>query len=152
MQIPEELSYSPDHEWVRVEGDTATIGITDFAQDALGDVVYVSPPEAGTTMAAGDTVAEIESTKSVSEIYAPVAGTIEERNERLDGEPELVNRDPYGDGWIFRIARRRCGGGTRGAARRGGVPGADGGRVTGGRRHAARPTEPAASCRYSLAP
>src|SRR3954470_21004393 len=103
MLIPEDLSYSSDHEWVRVEGATATIGITDFAQDALGDVVYVSPAEVGDTVASGDTVGEIESTKSVSEIYAPVAGTISERNEGLDAEPELVNRDPYGDGWILRI-------------------------------------------------
>ena len=103
MQIPEELSYSPDHEWVRIDGDTATIGITDFAQDALGDVVYVSAPEVGASVAAGDTVAEIESTKSVSEIYAPVGGTVTARNERLDGEPELVNREPYGDGWIFQL-------------------------------------------------
>ncbi|HEY1739793.1 MAG TPA: glycine cleavage system protein GcvH [Acidimicrobiia bacterium] len=103
MQIPEELSYSSDHEWVRVEGGTATIGITDFAQDALGDVVYVSPPEIGTTIAVGDTVSEIESTKSVSEIYTPLAGEITARNERLDGEPELVNSDPYGDGWILQV-------------------------------------------------
>jgi glycine cleavage system H protein len=103
MQIPEELSYSSDHEWVRVEGGTATIGITDFAQDALGDVVYVSPPEVGTTIAVGATVSEIESTKSVSEIYAPVAGDIAARNERLDAEPELVNSDPYGDGWILQV-------------------------------------------------
>lgn len=95
--------YSSDHEWVRIDGDTATIGITDFAQDALGDVVYVSPPEIGAAIAPGDTVSEIESTKSVSEIYAPVPGTVTARNERLDDEPELVNRDPYGDGWIFQV-------------------------------------------------
>src|SRR4051812_30450339 len=106
MHFPEELAYSSDHEWVRVDGTTATVGITDFAQDSLGDVVYVgfdTAPEVGTAVAAGDTVAEIESTKSVSEIYAPVAGTIAARNERLDGEPELVNGDPYGEGWIVRL-------------------------------------------------
>src|SRR4051794_8862398 len=103
MLIPDDLSYSPDHEWVRIDGSVAIVGITDFAQDALGDVVYVSPPEVGGTVAPGDTVAEIESTKSVSEIYAPLAGTIAARNERLDDTPELVNSDPYGDGWILRI-------------------------------------------------
>src|SRR5438045_2809379 len=103
MVIPEDLSYSSDHEWVRVDGTIATIGITDFAQDALGDVVYVEPPDVGSTVAPGDKVAEIESTKSVSEIYTLVGGTIEARNEGLDATPELVNSDLYGDGWILRV-------------------------------------------------
>ncbi len=103
MEIPDDLSYSADHEWVRVDATTATIGITDFAQDALGDVVYVSPAAVGDNVVRGDSVAEIESTKSVSEIYAPVTGTTVARNEQLDAQPELVNQDPYGDGWILRI-------------------------------------------------
>jgi glycine cleavage system H protein len=103
MQIPDELMYSSDHEWVRIEGNVVTVGITDFAQDALGDVVYVEPPEVGSAVTAGDSVAEVESTKSVSEIYVPVSGTVTERNERLDEQPELLNQDPYGEGWILRI-------------------------------------------------
>ena len=105
MNIPDDLRYSPDHEWVRRDDDgmVITIGITDFAQDALGDVVFVDAPEVGLLVAASDTFAEVESTKSVSDIYAPVSGTIIEVNDRLGDEPELLNSDPYGDGWICRI-------------------------------------------------
>lgn len=100
MNVPDELRYSSDHEWVRVEGDTIRIGITDYAQDALGDVVFVQTPEAGANVAAGDSFGEVESTKSVSEIYAPVAGDVVEINADLEASPELVNSDPYGAGWI----------------------------------------------------
>jgi glycine cleavage system H protein len=103
MNIPPDLRYSSDHEWVRVDGDVVTIGITEFAQDALGDVVFVEMPEQGTTVAAGDSFSEVESTKSVSDIYAPVSGSIVEVNEALESAPELLNSDPYGDGWICRI-------------------------------------------------
>ena len=103
MDFPGDLRYSTDHEWVRVEGDTATIGITDFAQDALGDVVYVAPADEGATVVVGGSVAEVESTKSVSEIYSPLSGLIAQRNEMLDEQPELINQQPYGDGWIFRV-------------------------------------------------
>lgn len=100
MNVPEDLRYSSDHEWVKAEGDLVRIGITDYAQDALGDVVYVQLPEAGAVVAAGDAFGEVESTKSVSEIYAPVAGTVVEVNNALDDAPETVNSAPYGDGWI----------------------------------------------------
>jgi glycine cleavage system H protein len=100
MQIPEDLRYSTDHEWVRVEGGKARIGITDYAQDALGDVVFVDLPEVGTTAAAGASISEVESTKSVSDIYAPVSGTISDVNAELADAPERLNEDPYGEGWI----------------------------------------------------
>lgn len=100
MNVPEDLRYSSDHEWVRAEGDLVRIGITDYAQDALGDVVYVQLPEVGAVVAAGDSFGEVESTKSVSEIYAPVAGTVVEVNHVLDDAPETVNSAPYADGWI----------------------------------------------------
>lgn len=100
---PEDLRYTPEHEWVRVEGSLARVGITDFAQDALGDVVYVDLPEVGADVAAGATCAEVESTKSVSEIYAPVSGRIVEVNEALAGAPETVNSGPYADGWLFAV-------------------------------------------------
>jgi len=103
MQIPEDLRYSKDHEWVRLEGDQARVGITDYAQDALGDVVFVDLPEVGAAVAAGDSIAEVESTKSVSEIYAPVAGTVAEVNVDLADSPERLNEDPYGEGWIFQL-------------------------------------------------
>jgi glycine cleavage system H protein len=103
MNIPSDLRYSTDHEWVRADGDTVTIGITDYAQDALGDVVFVELPEAGATVAAGTTFSEVESTKSVSDIYAPVTGAITAVNDTLESAPELLNSDPYGDGWICRI-------------------------------------------------
>jgi len=101
MEFPEGLRYSKEHEWVRVDGGRATVGITDYAQDALGDVVYVDLPEVGATVAANDSCAEVESTKSVSEIYAPVSGTILEVNEALRERPELINQEPFGGGWLF---------------------------------------------------
>jgi glycine cleavage system H protein len=100
MQIPEDLRYSSDHEWVNVEDGRARIGITDYAQDALGDVVFVDLPEVGATAAAGASISEVESTKSVSDIYAPVSGTIAEVNAELADAPERLNEDPYGEGWI----------------------------------------------------
>ncbi|MBV1894190.1 MAG: glycine cleavage system protein GcvH [Ilumatobacteraceae bacterium] len=103
MNIPPDLSYSADHEWVRRDGNTVTIGITDYAQDALGDVVFVETPEQGSTVTVGDSFTEVESTKSVSDINAPVAGTIGEANDALDDHPELLNSDPYGEGWICQI-------------------------------------------------
>lgn len=104
---PEDLKYSSEHEWVRDPGESegaVRVGISHFAQDALGDIVYVSLPEVGTEVTAGETVGELESTKSVSDIYAPVGGKIVARNESLDGTPELVNSDPYGHGWLFEVA------------------------------------------------
>ncbi|KQY64286.1 MULTISPECIES: glycine cleavage system protein GcvH [unclassified Nocardioides] len=104
---PEDLKYSSEHEWVRQPGETegsVRIGITHFAQDALGDIVYASLPELGETIAAGTTVGELESTKSVSDVYSPVTGEVVARNEALDATPELVNSDPYGDGWLFEVA------------------------------------------------
>ena len=103
MNIPDDLRYSSDHEWVRTEGTTVRIGITDYAQDALGDVVYVQVPEVGAVVAAGQGISEVESTKSVSDIYAPVAGTIVEVNTDLEAGPERINADPYGEGWICSI-------------------------------------------------
>lgn len=103
MRIPDELRYSKDHEWVRLDGDVARIGITDFAQDALGDVVFVSLPEQGASLGEGDVIGEVESTKSVSEVYAPVAGTVRAVNGSLRDAPEALNADPYGDGWICEL-------------------------------------------------
>ena len=103
MNIPDDLRYSSDHEWIRRDGDVITIGITDYAQDSLGDVVFVEQPEVGQTVAGSDTFTEVESTKSVSDIYAPVSGTITEVNAALEDQPELLNSDPYGEGWICRI-------------------------------------------------
>ena len=103
MNTPDDLRYSSDHEWIRRDGDVITIGITDYAQDSLGDVVFVEQPEVGQTVAASDTFTEVESTKSVSDIYAPVSGTIIETNAALEEHPELLNSDPYGEGWICRI-------------------------------------------------
>jgi glycine cleavage system H protein len=103
---PEELKYTAEHEWVRVPGESqgsVRIGITDFAQDALGDIVYVSLPEVGDNIEAGSTVGELESTKSVSDIYAPVSGEVVARNDALDATPEMVNSDPYGGGWLFEV-------------------------------------------------
>jgi len=111
MDVPADLQYSTDHEWVRTEGDLVRVGITDYAQDALGDVVFVQLPETGTEVAASDTIGEVESTKSVSEIYAPLAGTVEEVNGALADTPELLNSDPYGEGWIVVV---RPSGGTDG--------------------------------------
>ncbi|MFM7059969.1 MAG: glycine cleavage system protein GcvH [Actinomycetes bacterium] len=101
MEYPQDLQYSEEHEWVRVDGARATIGITDFAQDALGDVVFVQLPDAGLAVIRSAGCAEVESTKSVSEIYAPLSGTVVEVNAALEDAPELVNADPYGQGWIF---------------------------------------------------
>ena len=101
MEHPEGLRYSAEHEWVAVDGDRARIGITDFAQDALGDVVYVQLPEIGAVVAANASCAEVESTKSVSDIYSPVSGTVVEVNAALADAPEQLNQDPYGAGWIF---------------------------------------------------
>jgi glycine cleavage system H protein len=100
MQIPDDLRYSTDHEWIRVEDGKVTIGITDYAQDALGDVVFVDLPEVGATVEAAASISEVESTKSVSDIYAPVSGTIAEVNADLGDAPERLNEDPYGEGWI----------------------------------------------------
>lgn len=104
-EVPDDLRYTAEHEWVRVTdgSNTVRIGITDYAQEALGDVVYISLPEVGASVAAGAAVGEVESTKSVSDLYAPVAGTVVARNDALDGTPELVNSDPYGEGWIVEI-------------------------------------------------
>ena len=103
MKTPEELRYSRDHEWAQVVGDTVRVGITDFAQDALGDVVFVDLPKVGAAVSAGDVIGEVESTKSVSEIYAPVSGTVTTVNEALRGAPETLNSDPYGAGWLCEI-------------------------------------------------
>ena len=103
---PEDLKYTVEHEWVRVPGEhegSVRIGITDFAQDALGDIVYVQLPELGDTVTAGEGCGELESTKSVSDIYAPVTGTVVARNEALDAAPELVNNDPYVGGWLIEV-------------------------------------------------
>lgn len=100
---PKELKYDREHEWVRVEGGVATIGISDFAQDQLGEVVYIDLPSSGDSVAAGDTFGEIESVKSVSELFSPVTGTIVEVNDALKDAPEVVNEDPYGDGWMIKV-------------------------------------------------
>jgi glycine cleavage system H protein len=103
MTSPADLKYSPEHEWVRVEGNEGVVGITDYAQDALGDVVYVDLPKVGSAVAANASISEIESTKSVSEVYCPVSGTVVAVNDDLEATPEALNTDPYGAGWIFRI-------------------------------------------------
>jgi len=102
-QLPEELKYLSTHEWVRVEGDVATVGITDHAQNAMGDLVYVEVPEVGQQLNAGDEAGVVESVKAASDIYAPVSGEVVAVNEGLEDEPELVNTNPYGDGWMFQI-------------------------------------------------
>jgi len=104
--IPEDLRYTAEHEWLRSPGEhegAVRVGITDFAQDALGDIVYVSLPELGQQVSAGDTCGELESTKSVSDVYAPLSGEVVARNEALDATPELVNTDPYAAGWLFEV-------------------------------------------------
>ena len=103
MEFPEELRYTEQHEWARQEGKLIRVGITDFAQDALGDVVYVDIPEVGAEVKSGEPFGEVESTKSVSDIYAPVSGSVVERNAALVETPETVNEDPYGDGWMILI-------------------------------------------------
>lgn len=102
--IPEDLRYTAEHEWVAVgSGGPLRVGITHFAQDALGDIVYVQLPDPGTAVTAGEALGEVESTKSVSEIYAPVSGTVVARNDKLAEEPEVINSDPYGEGWLVEI-------------------------------------------------
>jgi glycine cleavage system H protein len=104
--FPEDLKYTSEHEWVRTPGradSSVRVGITDYAQDALGDIVYVSLPEVGADIEAGSTIGELESTKSVSDVYAPVSGRVAAVNEALDSTPELVNSDPYGEGWLFEL-------------------------------------------------
>ena len=103
MEFPEELKYTAEHEWVLVEGDLAMIGITDFAQDALGDVVFVELPAVGTEVTTGKAFGVVESVKAVSDVYAPVSGTVEEINEELPDAPEIINTSPYGDGWMIKI-------------------------------------------------
>ena len=101
--IPEDLHYTSDHEWVATGSPALKVGITDFAQDSLGDIVYVQLPEPGASVQAGQAFGEVESTKSVSDVFAPVAGTVLARNDALEGQPELLNSDPYGEGWIVEI-------------------------------------------------
>jgi glycine cleavage system H protein len=103
MEFPQDLRYTREHEWVRVEDGRARVGISDYAQDALGDVVYVELPDVGLNVLASASCCEVESTKSVSEVYAPVSGTIVEVNEGLADSPEQINQEPYGDGWLFVI-------------------------------------------------
>ncbi len=100
MNVPDDLRYTSDHEWVRLEDGRVRIGITDYAQDALGDVVFVQLPEPGSTVVYGDSFSEVESTKSVSDVYAPLAGRVVEINSELADAPERLNEDPYGEGWI----------------------------------------------------
>jgi glycine cleavage system H protein len=103
LSVPEELQYTRTHEWVRREGDIATIGITEHAQDELGDVVFVELPEVGSGLGAGDSFGVVESVKAVSDLYTPVGGEVTEVNEALNDGPELINSDPYGEGWIVRL-------------------------------------------------
>ncbi|MFL5810592.1 MAG: glycine cleavage system protein GcvH [Flavisolibacter sp.] len=103
MNFPENLRYTKDHEWIRVEGDSATIGITDFAQHELGDIVYVEIETVGQPLNAGDIFGTVEAVKTVSDLYMPVNGTITEVNSKLNANPELVNTDPYGDGWMVKM-------------------------------------------------
>lgn len=101
--IPEDLHYSEEHEWVRIDGDVAIVGITDFAQDQLGDIVYVQLPDVGESVSAGTVVGELESTKSVSDVFSPVDGEVVARNDALDSSPEVINGDPYGEGWLMKV-------------------------------------------------
>ena len=103
MNFPDDLRYTQEHEWVRVDGTIARVGITDYAQDALGDVVYVDLPQVGAAVAAMVSCCEVESTKSVSEIFSPVSGTVAEANTDLNESPQMINEDPYGKGWIFAV-------------------------------------------------
>jgi len=103
MSVPAELRYTKDHEWVRVEGDVAVVGITEHAQDQLGDVVFVELPDVGTSMETGDTFGTVESVKAVSDLYAPLAGEVTEVNESLEDAPETVNSDPYAGGWMIKL-------------------------------------------------
>jgi glycine cleavage system H protein len=101
--IPADLQYTAEHEWVRLDGDVATVGITQYAADALGDVVYVDLPKVGAALAAGSIVGEVESTKSVGELYAPLDGEVVEANQAVVDAPETINSDPYGDGWLVKV-------------------------------------------------
>ena len=103
MNVPSELKYTKEHEWIRVEGEEAFVGITDYAQSQVGDIVFVECETVGDALEAGDTFGTVEAVKTVSDLYLPVGGEILEFNERLEGEPELVNKDPYGEGWIVKI-------------------------------------------------
>ncbi len=103
MSVPTDLRYTKEHEWVRIEGDTATFGISDHAQEALGDIVFVELPEVGRSIDAGEAYGVVESVKAVSDVYAPVAGEVIEINETLESEADLVNSDPYGAGWIIKV-------------------------------------------------
>jgi len=103
MTVPEELRYTAEHEWVAINGSVASVGITDYAQRALGDVVYVSVPEPGSRVTAGEPCGEVESTKSVSDLYSPVDGEVAEANPEVDEDPGLVNSDPYGAGWLMKV-------------------------------------------------
>jgi len=103
MQVPAELLYTKSHEWVRVEGDSAVVGITDFAQNQLSDLTFVELPSAGDDFSSSDEVAVVESVKAASDVYSPVSGKILEVNDRLEGQPDLLNSDPYGEGWLFKI-------------------------------------------------
>ena len=107
--IPEDLHYSKDHEWVRVEGNVAVVGITDYAQDSLGDVVYVELPKPGDDFAANEPFGSVESVKAVSEVFSPVSGKVAGVNDTLNDEPEKVNQDPYGEGWMIRIEMSNSG-------------------------------------------
>lgn len=101
--VPEDLKYTTEHEWVRRDGEELVVGITDYAQDSLGDIVFVNLPDAETPVTAGQSCGEVESTKSVSDIFAPLAGVVTARNDALDTAPETINSDPYGEGWLFRL-------------------------------------------------
>jgi glycine cleavage system H protein len=103
MSIPAELRYTPEHEWVALDGTTASVGITEYAAQQLGDVVYVSLPSPGTAVTAGEPCGEVESVKSVSDLYSPVDGEVAEVNSELEGDPSLVNAEPYAAGWLFRV-------------------------------------------------
>ncbi|HEY2444016.1 MAG TPA: glycine cleavage system protein GcvH [Streptosporangiaceae bacterium] len=104
MSVPEQLQYTAEHEWVTINGQTATVGITEHAANALGDVVYVSPPAVGASVTAGEPCGEIESTKSVSDLFSPVNGEVSDVNADIEDDPGQVNTDPYGTGWLFKIA------------------------------------------------
>ena len=103
MTVPDELHYTREHEWVAIDGATASVGITDHAQKALGDVVFVSAPTAGSRVSAGEPCGEVESTKSVSDLFSPVDGEVAEVNPEIDDDPGLINSDPYGAGWLFKV-------------------------------------------------
>jgi glycine cleavage system H protein len=109
MEFPSDLKYTTEHEWVRVEGKIATIGITDYAQDQLGDIVFIELPEEGEQVIGGDTFGVVESTKSVSDLYAPISGKVVESNDPLLESPEIVNEDPYGEGWMIKVEVKDAG-------------------------------------------